>query len=71
MLISESLCTELIQYTHNSTITEHSKRNVTDALLLRQFLSQVCNEIDAQLIIFKYKKNTIKRKEKLHTEARR
>jgi len=30
---SESLCTKLIQYTHNSTMTEHSKRNVTDALL--------------------------------------
>ena len=27
----------LIQYTHNSTMTEHSKRNVTDALLLWQF----------------------------------
>ncbi len=26
-------------------------------------LSQVCNETDAQLIIFKYKKNTIKREE--------
>ncbi len=30
---SESLCTELIQYTHNSTMTEHSERNVTDVLL--------------------------------------
>ncbi len=26
-------------------------------------MSQVCNEIDAQLIISKYKKNTMKRKE--------
>jgi len=26
------------------------------------YLSQVCNETDAQLIIFKYKKNTMKRK---------
>jgi len=33
MLISESLCTELIQYTHDSTMTEHSERNVTDVLL--------------------------------------
>ncbi len=34
---SELLCTELIQYTHNSTMTEHSKRNVTGALLSWQF----------------------------------
>jgi len=27
-------------------------------------MSQVCNEINAQLIIFKYKKNTIKKKRK-------
>ncbi len=33
VLSSKSLCTELIQYTHDSTITEHSKRDVTDALL--------------------------------------
>ncbi len=26
-------------------------------------MSQVCNEINAQMIIFKYKKNTMKRKE--------
>jgi len=44
---SEPLCTELIQYTHNSTMTEHSKRNVTDALLSWQFfwlrmLQNVC-----------------------------
>jgi len=44
---SESLCTELIQYTHDSTMTEHSKRNVTDALLSWQFfwlkmLQNVC-----------------------------
>ena len=32
---------------------------------------QVCNEIDAQLIISKYKKNTMKRKEELHTEVKR
>jgi len=37
VLISEFLCTELIQYTHDLTMTEHSKRNLTDALLLRQF----------------------------------
>ncbi len=37
MLFSESLCTELIQYTHDSTMTEHLKRNVTDALLSQQF----------------------------------
>jgi len=37
VLFSESLCTELIQYTHNLTMTEHSKRNVTDALLSQQF----------------------------------
>ncbi len=30
---SEFLCTELIQYTHDSTMTEHSKRDVTDTLL--------------------------------------
>ncbi len=47
VLFSESLCTELIQYTHDSTMTEHSKRNVTDALLLWQFfwlrmLQNVC-----------------------------
>ena len=34
VLSSESLCTELIQYTHDSTITEHSERNVTGTLLL-------------------------------------
>jgi len=34
---SKPLCTELIQYTHDSTMTEHSKRNVTDALLSQQF----------------------------------
>jgi len=47
VLFSESLCTKLIQYTHNSTMTEHSKRNVTDVLLLWQFfwpemLQNVC-----------------------------
>ncbi len=30
---SEPLCMKLIQYTHNSTITEHSERDVTDVLL--------------------------------------
>ena len=44
---SEPLCTELIQYTHNSTMTEHSKRDVTGALLSQQFfwpgmLQNVC-----------------------------
>jgi len=44
---SESLHMRLIQYTHDSTITEHSKRNVTDVLLLWQFfwsemLQNVC-----------------------------
>ncbi len=34
---SESLCMKLIQYTHDSTMTEHSKRDVTDALLSWQF----------------------------------
>ncbi len=33
MLFSEPLCTRLIQYTHDSTMTEHSERNVTDTLL--------------------------------------
>jgi len=33
VLNSESLHTRLIQYTHDSTITEHSERNMTDALL--------------------------------------
>jgi len=37
VLSSESLCTELIQYTHDSTMTEHSERDVTDALLSWQF----------------------------------
>ncbi len=31
---SESLCIELIQYTHDSTMIRHSERNVTDVLLL-------------------------------------
>jgi len=44
---SEPLHTELIQYTHDSTMTEHSKRDVTDALLSWQFfwpemLQNVC-----------------------------
>jgi len=44
---SEPLYTELIQYTHNLTMAEHSKRNVTDALLSWQFfwlkmLQNVC-----------------------------
>ncbi len=47
VLSSESLCTKLIQYTHDSTMTEHSKRDVTDALLSWQFfwpemLQDVC-----------------------------
>jgi hypothetical protein len=47
VLFSESLCTELIQYTHDSTMTEHSERDVTDALLSQQFfwpemLQNVC-----------------------------
>jgi len=44
---SEPLCTGLIQYTHDSTMAEHSKRDVTDALLSWQFfwlkmLQNVC-----------------------------
>ncbi len=44
---SEPLCMKLIQYTHDSTMTEHSERNVTDALLSQQFfwpemLQNVC-----------------------------
>jgi hypothetical protein len=31
---------------------------------------QVCNETDTQFIISKYKKNTMKKKEELHTEAK-
>ncbi len=47
VLFSESLCMRLIQYTHDSTMTEHSKRDVTDAFLLWQFfwpemLQNVC-----------------------------
>jgi len=47
VLFSESLHTELIQYTHDSTMTEHLERNVTDALLSQQFfwpemLQKVC-----------------------------
>ncbi len=37
VLFSESLCMRLIQYTHDSTMTEHSERNVTDVLLSWQF----------------------------------
>ncbi len=37
VLFSKPLCTELIQYTHDSTMTEHSKRDVTDVLLLWLF----------------------------------
>ncbi len=37
VLFSEPLCTELIQYTHDSTMTEHLERNVTDVLLLWLF----------------------------------
>jgi len=37
VLFSKSLHTELIQYTHDSTMTEYSKRNVTYALLSWQF----------------------------------
>ncbi len=37
VLFLESLHTELIQYTHDSTMTEHSERDVTDALLSWQF----------------------------------
>ncbi len=37
VLFSELLYTELIQYTHDSTMTEHLKRDVTDAFLLWQF----------------------------------
>jgi len=47
VLFSEFLCIRLIQYTHDLTITEHSKRDVTDALLSQQFfwpemLQNVC-----------------------------
>jgi len=47
VLFSEPLYMKLIQYTHDSTMTEHSKRNVTDALLSWQFfwlemLQNVC-----------------------------
>jgi len=37
VLNSELLCTELIQYTYDSTMTEHSERNVISALLSQQF----------------------------------
>ncbi len=44
---SEPLCMKLIQYTHDSTMAEHLKRDVTDALLSQQFfwpemLQDVC-----------------------------
>ncbi len=47
VLLSEPLCMRLIQYTHDLTMTEHSKRDVTDALLSWQFfwpemLQNVC-----------------------------
>ncbi len=35
--LSKPLCMKLIQYTHDSTMTEHSKRDVTGALLSQQF----------------------------------
>jgi len=34
VLFSESLCMKLIQYTHDSTMIRHSKRDIIDALLL-------------------------------------
>jgi len=37
VLNSELLCMRLIQYTHDSTMIKHLKRNVTDVLLLQQF----------------------------------
>jgi len=47
VLFSKSLCMRLIQYIHNSTMTENSERDVTDALLSQQFfwlrmLQNVC-----------------------------
>ncbi len=47
VLNSESLCIRLIQYTHDSTMIKHLKRDVTDALLSWQFfwlkmLQNVC-----------------------------
>ena len=47
VLFSEPLCMRLIQYTHDSTMIKHSKRDVTDALLSQQFfwlemLQNVC-----------------------------
>ncbi len=47
VLFLESLCTKLIQYTHDSTMAKHSERDVTDALLSQQFfwpemLQNVC-----------------------------
>jgi len=32
---------------------------------------QICNEIDAKLIMSKYKKNTMKKKKELHIKVRR
>ncbi len=47
VMFSEPLHTELIQYTHDLTMTEHSERDVTDAFLSQQFfwlkmLQNVC-----------------------------
>jgi len=47
VLLSELLCTKLIQYTHDSTMAEHSERDETDVLLSQQFfwpemLQNVC-----------------------------
>ncbi len=47
VLNSELLYTDLIQYTHDSTMIEHSERNIIDAFLLQQFfwsemLQNVC-----------------------------
>jgi hypothetical protein len=48
------------------TFFNYSQNNWANLLLMTELviMSQVCNEIDAQLIIFKYKKNIMKKKKK-------
>jgi hypothetical protein len=41
-VVIRTLCTELIQYTHDSTMTEHSERDVTDALYHNSSLTWEC-----------------------------
>jgi len=59
-----SFCTDF----NNCTARSLMRSSLNENSIL---MSQVHNETDTQLIISKYKKNTMKKKEKLHTKARR